>query len=177
MVLWFLSIDAEEIICIEDIFSKSQKWLMWSGKAAFNFSWLEHKNNIGIFFWEYKFHKIMTVYIYFLIYSGSLYTTWLCQIQFCKPTSSIPNPGQTLIKDMPFPLISALGFNVWADRGRLINSLFSTGIHLCRILFHFSSVDRFLSQQTIICSAWPKLPFSVTSLLDVSKIEASIIGI
>lgn len=106
------------------------------GKWGLLFTCLEHKNNIRIFFWEYNSDKQQES-IFGVVQAGSTHLSLpsFLEDEFCKQTSSMPNLGQKVRKVMSPQLMSALGLNVWADRGRLINSLsFSADVHFCRTL-------------------------------------------
>lgn len=100
------------------------------GKWGLLFTCLEHKNNIRIFFWEYNSDKQQES-IFEVVQAPP---TWVCPV-FLKMSSASKHPLCLIWDRKLVGLMSALGFNVWADRGRLINSLsFSADIHFCRTL-------------------------------------------
>lgn len=110
---------------------------MTLGKWGLLFTCLEHKRNIGIFFWEYNSDKQQQKSIFRVVQAGSSHLSLpsFLEDQFCKQASSMPNLGQKVGKVMSPQLMSALGFNVCADRSRLVNSLsFSADVHFCRTL-------------------------------------------
>lgn len=110
---------------------------MTLGKWRLLFTCLEDKSNIRIFFWEYNSDKQQQESIFRIVQAGSTHLSLpsFLEDQFCKHTSSMPDLGQKVRKGISPQLMSALGFNVWADRSRLVNSFsFSADVHFCRTL-------------------------------------------